>query len=468
MFLLQMKEKIVVLWTLIKHSFSQIINLFHNHFVAYDLQKEIRELNQVVSMFFMSITNSLNITEQQHGVVPAPNQNANNEVKSAQSDDLEKIPSLEELRTIIHNYNERSMVGRAWNYMTTSIRSDRPIYAGKFLIALTESLTQENKEDACTQFLNLCDRHLGFIGLEEDLLHNIHSACSKIKDILEQLKTQTARLSNIEKFLNKLSQALTNSEEIVFVKAIYYYSRIWYEYPDFEATGLKSVQKLMKLKLHPDKNPEHLKDAANNAYLRFCNINETERHQDMDMTARDQDRAAYKKYLADKIAANEKKKAEQFLVEEQRKAEIIAVYEKQITELGVIFEAKMDKITQDLIDGINNNSILLNEDAARSKLLGELQALLHPNDPEQNKFKSGVMDAVMAEVMVEVIEETIDSNSFAFREGIDCSKLLLGLNLMHKHAAAKQNNVTDQEALPQQHNELKEESDSSSSLIFRM
>ena len=74
------------------------------------------------------------------------------------------------------------------------------------------------------------------------------------------------------------------------------------------------------------------------------------------------------------------------------------------------------------------------------------------------------MEAAMAKIMEKTIEETIDaiaSNSFFFREGTDCSRLLLGLKVLEESTAAKQDNVNKQKALPQQHDKINEDSEPS-------
>lgn len=241
------------LWHFIAQKSANIISrLFGNN--PFDgLTTEISALQQSVKQFETSVIKELTAgskhdeTLQQNG-------------KPFVARYSDETVHLNHLKTANQEYSNRNIFWRIYYY--TFIKEQREHYGRAIIACLALSLNNKDQHQACQDFISLCqERVLEFIKESHPLQQLYNCISSTLQQLANKQNASQTPLSTqvlidpMAQYVEQLKQRIRKNNPVELKSIVRSYEIILLEYTDINTSELKKLQRMIQLKVHPDKNP---------------------------------------------------------------------------------------------------------------------------------------------------------------------------------------------------------------------
>lgn len=276
-----LKQLASKLWNSIAQYLIKIISFLFSNSPFKDLTAEIGALKQTVRQFATEAINELTAVSEHDEALQQKS-------KPFATRCADETADLNQLKTVNQEYNKRNIFWR-W-YYSTVIKEQREHYGRAILVSLTLSLNNQDRQKACQDFISLCQEHV--LELVKDR-HPLQQLYTSINNTLAQLtnqqnQSQTPRVTPgtidlttdpttnpiadpAAQRVEQLRQRLSNDNTLTLMAIVKEYEAILRTYPDINNNELKKLQRIIQLKVHPDRN-FLCQDEANAAFQYFNSV----------------------------------------------------------------------------------------------------------------------------------------------------------------------------------------------------
>lgn len=276
-----LKQLASKLWNSIAYYLLKIISFLFSNSPFKDLTAEIGALKQTVRQFATEAINELTAVSEHDEALQQQS-------KPFATRCADETADLNQLKTANQEHNNLNIFWRIFYYF--NIKELREHYSRAILASLTLSLNNQDRQKACQDFISLCQEHVLELAKPshplQQLYTSINNTLAQLTNQQNQSQTPLVTPGTIDlttdpttnpiadpaaQRVEQLRQRLSNDNTLTLMAIVKEYEAILRTYPDINNNELKKLQRMIQLKVHPDRNFLG-QDEANAAFQYFNSV----------------------------------------------------------------------------------------------------------------------------------------------------------------------------------------------------